>query len=139
MDLLIPALSVAYIERINEKITRIPLGAEAFYGLITLRELSIVVIDLFSLIAEVNSIDIEQSMQHNTHHINHVMVMDNGSYALACDNINQMITLNPEDIRWNRSSFCNPLFAGIVTEYLCPMVNIDNLYQQVAEMIVPVH
>jgi len=134
MNLMIPAMSVSYIERVNEKITRIPLDAEAFHGVITLREQSVAVIDLFSLIDEKTSIDNEQSMQHNTHHIDYVIVMENGCYALACDDVSQMITLDSEDVRWNRASFNNPMFTGVVTEYLCPIVNIDNLYQQVAAM-----
>ena len=134
MKIIIPAMSVAYIENVNKKIPRLSLDTEAFHGVITLREQSVAVIDLFSLIAGNTSFGDEGSMQHNTHYIDHVIVMENGKYALACDDVSQMMRLNPEDVRWNRASFNNPMFIGVVTEHLCPIINIDNLYQQVATM-----
>lgn len=134
MSLLVPAMSVAYVERINKKVTRIPLDMEAFKGVITLRERSVAVVDLFSLIAESATHDEEQSMRVDTHHVDHAVVMEEGHYALACDGVKKMITLEQEDVRWNKASFNNPMFSGIVTEFMCPLINIDNLYDQIAEM-----
>lgn len=134
MDMMLPTMSVSHIERADKKISRLPVGAEVFHGVITSRDRTLAVMDLFSLITGNASADKEQSLQHSTHHIDHVIVMNDGSYALVCDDISRLITLNPEDVRWNRASFNNPMFAGIVTEYLCPIVNIDNLTQQVSAM-----
>jgi purine-binding chemotaxis protein CheW len=134
MNFMLPAMSVAYIERINKKIIRLPLDVDAFLGVITLREKSIAVIDLFGLIAE-NKIDKnENSMQVNSNHIEYVIVMENSGFALACDDIGQIVKLDTDDVRWNRASFNNPMYTGIVMEHLCPIVNIDYLNQQVAAM-----
>jgi chemotaxis signal transduction protein len=134
MSLIIPAMSVSYIERINKKIIRLPLEVDAFRGVVTLRNRSVAVIDLFSLISENTSIYNQQSMEIDTHHVEYVIVMENGDYALACDDVGEMITLTVGDVRWNRASFNNPMFTGIVTEHLCPIVNIDNVQEQVAAM-----
>jgi chemotaxis signal transduction protein len=134
MSLVVPAMSVSYIERINEKIIRLPLEVDAFRGVVTSRNRSVAVIDLFNLISENTFIYNQQSMEVDTHHIEYVIVMENGDYALACDDVGEMITLTSEDVRWNRASFDNPMFAGIVTEHLCPIVNIENIQEQVAAM-----
>lgn len=134
MNLIIPAMSVSYIERINKKITRLPLDVEAFRGVITLRERSIAIVDLFALISENSSSGNQSSMQVESHHVEHVVVMENGDYALACDDIGEMMTLETESVRWNKASFNNPMFVGIVPEYLCPIVNIEHLQQQVGTM-----
>ena len=134
MNLIIPAMSVSYIERINKKIIRLPLDIEAFRGVITLRERSIAVVDLFALISENASSGNQPSMQVESHHIEHVIVMENGDYSLACDDIGEMIMLETESVRWNKASFNNPMFSGIVPEYLCPIVNIEHVQQQVATM-----
>jgi hypothetical protein len=42
--------------------------------------------------------------------------------------------LEPENVRWNKASFNNPIFAGIVPDHLCPIVNIDTIQQQIAKM-----
>jgi purine-binding chemotaxis protein CheW len=134
MSVMIPAMSIAYVEQINKKIIRLPLEVEAFRGVLTLRNRSVAIIDLFSLISE-NSVLTDKSLKRvDEHHIKHVIVMDDGAYALACDEIGEMLTMQTENVRWNQASFNNPMFSGIVPDYLCPIVNIDNVQQQVSEM-----
>lgn len=134
MKLMIPAQSVSYIEKINKKTIRLPLDVEAFRGVLTLRQRSVAVIDLFTLISE-NGISLNKtSTQVAEHHVEYVIVMENGAYALACDDIGEMLMLDPESVRWNKASFNNPMFAGMVTEHLCPIVNIDTVQLQVEAM-----
>ena len=134
MNVMLPAMTVSYIEKINKKITRLPLDAEAFYGVATIRDKSVAVIDLLSLVAESASSDSQENMKVGDHYIDHVIVMENGNFALACDDVSQMMTLDTEAVRWNMSMFNNPMFSGIVTDHLCPILNIDNLNMTVAKM-----
>ena len=134
MDILVPAMTVTFIDKVNKKITRLPLEAEAFQGVITLRDKSIAVIDLFSLISKKISSNDHQTMQVEEHYINNVIVMEDDSYALSCDEVSEMIMLQPEDVRWNNVAFNNPMFCGVVPEYLCPIINLDSLNMQVAAM-----
>ncbi|MBL1140503.1 MAG: chemotaxis protein CheW [Proteobacteria bacterium] len=131
MNLMIPAMSVSYIERINKKINRLPLEVEALRGVLTLRDRTVAVIDLCTLISENGSAYKKSISEVDEHHIEHVLVMENGAYALACDVAGEMIMLEPESIRWNKASFNNPMFTGIVPDYLCPIINIDNVKLQV--------
>ena len=128
MKLLLPALSVLYIEHLNKKITRIPLGSAVLKGVVNLRGESLAVIDLFNLISA--DAGAEQSTQPGSQHINHVVVMEGGYYALACDVVEKILTINKDDIRWHPSSFNNPMFIGIATKHLCPLINIDNIDTQ---------
>ena len=134
MQVMVPAMSVSYIEKINKKITRLPLDNEAFYGVVTIRDKSIAVIDLLSLIAESASTDFQCNKKIGEHYIDHVIVMDEGNFALACEQVSHMMTLDVEDVRWNTATFNNPMFSGIVTEHLCPILNIDNLNKAVGKM-----
>ena len=134
MNLMIPALSVSYIERLNKKIIRLPLEAEAFRGVVTMRDRSVAIIDLYKLISE-NGVSYNQTDKNvEEHYVEHVIVMENGAYALACDEVGEMTELYPEDVRWNKASFNNPMFAGIVPDKLCAIVNIDTVQQQIAVM-----
>ena len=132
--LMIPAMSVSYIERINKKIIRLPVEAEAFRGVVTMRERSVAIIDLHKLISG-NGVAYYQSDKNvEKCHVEYVIAMEGGSYALACDEIGEMIELYPEDVRWNKASFNNPMFAGIVPDQLCAIINIDTVQQQIADM-----
>ena len=134
MNFIIPSTSVSFIERVNKNIIRIPLEVDSFHGVITLREKSVAVIDLFSLVTEDKNKKKPAISQVTSHHIDHVLVMENGSYALACDEVSEMITLNAEDVRWNRADLNNLFYAGIAKDHLCPIININNLYQRVLTM-----
>ncbi len=135
INLMVPTMPVSYIERINnKKIIRLPSDIEAFRGMATLRERSVAIIDLFSLISENTSVNNQQAMQADTDYVEHALVMENGDYALACDDVCKIVMLSTKSVRWNKGCFNNPIFAGIVPEYLCPIVNIENIQQQVSEM-----
>jgi len=134
MNFIIPTTSISYIERVNKKIIRIPLEVESLHGVITLREKNVAVIDLFSLITEDKNKNTSTKSRLISHHIDHVLVMENSSYVLACEEVYKMITLNTEDVRWNRSNDDNQFYAGIVKDYLCPLLNINNLHQRVISM-----
>jgi chemotaxis signal transduction protein len=135
ISLMVPAMPVSYIERINnKKIIRLPSYIKAFRGMVTLRERSVAIIDLFSLISENTSINSQQAIQIDTDHIEYVLVMENSDYALACDDVCKIIMLNTENVRWNKGCFNNPIFAGIVPEYLCPIVNIEHIQEEVSKI-----
>lgn len=134
MKFIVPALSVSYIEEVSKNIIRIPLETDAFRGVVTLRGKSVAVIDLFTLVAEGTPDSNTTQEDVTSHHIEHVMVMEKGNYALACDEVSEMITLNTEDVRWNETMSETRPYAGVVKDYLCPLINIDNVYQQVSTM-----
>ena len=134
MDLMIPAMSVSFIERINKKIIRLPLETDAFRGVVTLRNRSVAVIDLHKTISS-NAMSYNQNEQYIEEcHVEYVIVMEDGAYALACDEVGEMTELSQDDVRWNKASFNNPMFAGIVPDKLCAIVNIENLQKQIAAM-----
>jgi len=135
MNLMVPTMSVSYIKQIsNKNIMRLPSGIKAFRGMLTLRERSVAIIDLFTLISGNASVNNQQTIQVDTNHTAHVLVIENGDYALACDDVCKIIMLTTESVRWNKGCFNNPTFAGVVPDYLCPIINVDYLQQQVSEM-----
>jgi len=134
MNFIIPTMSVSFVERVNNNITRIPLEVDAFHGVTTLRDKGLAVIDLFSLITEDKNKKDSELLHVSPHHIDHVLVMGNGSYALACDEVSKLITLNSGDVRWSRTGDNNLFYAGIVKDYLCPLINTNNIHQRVLTM-----
>lgn len=132
---MVPTMSVSYIKQIsNKNIMRLPSGIKAFRGMLTLRERSVAIIDLFTLISGNASVNNQQTIQVDTNHTAHVLVIENGDYALACDDVCKIIMLTTESVRWNKGCFNNPTFAGVVPDYLCPIINVDYVQQQVSEM-----
>ncbi len=134
MNFMIPAMSISYIERIDKKIIRLPIEVKAFRGVVTLRERSVAIIDLFTLISENASYDDQATTKIDATHVKHVIVMNDGQYALACDDVGELVMLESDNVRWNKASFSNPMFAGIVPDYLCTIINIEYVQQQIAAM-----
>ena len=84
MKLMIPAMSVSYIERINKKIIRLPVEAEAFRGVVTMRERSVAIIDLHKLISG-NGVSYYQSDKNvEKCHVEYVIAMEDGDQLGFC-------------------------------------------------------
>ena len=97
VNFIIPALSISYIKHVNKNIIRIPFDVVAFRGVIALRGKSLAVIDLFTLLTESTDKNI-QSLQVTSMYIKYVLVIEDASCALACDQVSEMLTLTSEEV-----------------------------------------
>lgn len=134
MKLLIPANRVAFVERVNQKITRLPVENAAFKGIMTFRERSVAVIDIFALIHGENSESSVDNVQAAEQFIQHAVIMEDARYAIACDDVEEMVSVHPESVRWNKSGFKNRFYSGIVLEQLSPLLNLEQIDSTVASM-----
>jgi purine-binding chemotaxis protein CheW len=55
--------------------------------------------------------------------VKHIVLIDDYKWGLACDAISEVITLQPDDIRWRTSKTSRPWLAGTVIEHMCALMN----------------
>ena len=56
-----------------------------------------------------------------------IILIDNGRWGLACNKVNEVVTLSPEEIRWRQQPGNRPWLAGTVLEKMCSILNIEEL------------
>lgn len=57
----------------------------------------------------------------------YVVLLDDSDYGLACDQVREMIEVDPLEVRWRRGGVRRLWFAGILSEHMCALLDIDEL------------
>jgi purine-binding chemotaxis protein CheW len=56
-----------------------------------------------------------------------IVLIDDGRWGLVCDGVSEVITLDPAKIRWRQGEGKRPWMAGMVTEQLCALLDVERL------------
>jgi len=56
-----------------------------------------------------------------------IILIDDGRWGLACNKVNEVVTLSPDEIRWRQEPGNRPWLAGTVLEKMCSILNIEAL------------
>ena len=65
-----------------------------------------------------------------------LVVVDQGSYALACDAVAANIEVAQEAVRWRTTSTKRRWLAGTLLQHRCALLDADEVYQQCADNMV---
>jgi len=65
--------------------------------------------------------------------VNKIILMDEGKWGLACDDIGEVITLQNTDVRWRTAEGRRTWLAGTVSDRLCALLDTDSLSKMLAE------
>ena len=125
MQLLLPTRCIAYVERVEQTLTRLPVEHDAFLGMISSRNRCVAVIDVCAFISEFGTVAVNKDHQVTEDYIGHAIIMEGARYAIACDDVGRIDAIQADSVRWNKSSSRNRFYSGIVIEELSPLINID--------------
>jgi purine-binding chemotaxis protein CheW len=65
----------------------------------------------------------------------HLVMIDEGRWALACRRIGDVVELEPTDVKWRTANGKRPWLAGTVIERMCALLDIDRLTEQLVQGI----
>jgi len=69
-------------------------------------------------------------LQNSENKPNFIILIADGKWGLACNKVNQVVTLSSEEIRWRKEAGKRPWLAGTVLDKMCSILNIDELVKQ---------
>lgn len=100
-----------------------PMSAQAdwFMGLIRWNGRTIRVVDTARFVMP-ERVGSDQPVEYQS-----VVVLGDSHWALAVNNADQSVHLQPADIRWRKTSGKRPWLAGTVLERLCALLDVDVL------------
>lgn len=61
-----------------------------------------------------------------------VIRLDNSEWALACDDVAQSFTLDPEEVRWRTGRSKRPWLAGTVIKHMCALIDVGTMASMLA-------
>ncbi len=100
-------------------VTAIPNHPSWFMGLMPYRERKVRVIDTAAMV-------LPESMRYASEaraEPDHILVVGDGSWGLACHGIGDVVRLQPDEVKWRTCHSKRPWLAGTVIGHLCALVD----------------
>jgi len=81
-------------------------------------------------IVDTAHIILPNTLKKNEDKPNFIILIADGKWGLACNKVNQVVTLSSEEIRWRKEAGKRPWLAGTVLDKMCSILNIEALIKQ---------
>ena len=105
----------------EEKVTPMPGHAGWYLGLMQYRDRSVPIIDTAQLVLpEERQARLGGDRRER---IRRIVFIGGGQWGLACDDVEQVITLNHEQVKWRSSRTKRRWLAGTVIEHMCAIID----------------
>lgn len=107
----------------DELVTELPNHQPWFLGLRTHLDHKVKLIDVATVVLPA---DRRASLPTATSgRLGKVILIDEGRWGLACDQVAEVITLSSADVKWRSQSGTRPWLAGTVIEQMCVLIDTD--------------
>ena len=112
----------------NGKITRLPGQADWCLGIMRIRGRNLSVIDLSRILHGVSG-NLLKNGRSKKKLVQHVLLIGNGKWGLACDSVDDISILYKDDISW-RPSGARELIMGTVINHMNLILNVDEFIRR---------
>ncbi len=112
------------IECDKEKITQMPGHADFYLGLIQHLDKTVPLVDTARLVLPPEKRKVLVG-DDPLARVQRVVLINDAQYGLACDEVNEVVTLTPEDVRWRTERTQRRWLAGTVIEHMCALIDAN--------------
>lgn len=124
LKLAVPLIELCGVIKWKDTITEMPGHADFYLGILQHLNYKIAVIDTAKMVLPPKKLS-QLAGDNPRDRLNHIVLIDNYRWGLACDNIGEVITLKPDDVRWRTSKTSRGWLAGTVIEHMCALLNSE--------------
>ncbi len=132
LTLAVPLVELSGVQEWSEdRLTPMPGHTEWYLGLVSYRNRRVPVIDtaLFVLPENRKAYALESQRQR----LKRIVYIDESRWGLACDEVNEVITLNPDQIRWRSNRTSRRWLSGTVIEKMCALIDPPTFAQMLSQ------
>ena len=104
----------------GEQVTPMPGHTSWYLGLTQYRGRSVPVIDTAELVLPPDRL---AGLSPATERLGRVVFIDDGQWGLACDEVAEVLSLDPEQVRWRSNRTKRRWLAGTVIEHMCAIID----------------
>lgn len=131
LTLAVPLTKLKGVVPNQEGLTPMPGHSPLFLGVVPYQGLQSKVVDTARFVlpedcAAKLSSDVEERTAH-------LVMIDEGRWALACNRIGDVVDLERTDVKWRSASGKRAWLAGTVIEKMCALLDIDELTLQLVD------
>lgn len=124
LKLAVPLVKLHSVVEWTDQVTPVPGQPQWCHGLLRYRERNVRVVDTARLVLPEDKRRGEEPR--------HILVVGDGSWALSCSSIGNVIKLAPNEVKWRSASGQRPWLAGTVLHHLCALLETEAFAQMLA-------
>ncbi|WP_375177002.1 chemotaxis protein CheW [Marinobacter mobilis] len=126
LQLAVPLILLGAIHRLEDGIKAMPGSPRWYMGILPGKDHNLRVVDSAEWIMAGRGPD------NARENYRFVIRLDQSEWALACDDVAQSFTLNPDDVRWRTSRSKRPWLAGTVIKQMCALLDVGTMAELLA-------
>jgi purine-binding chemotaxis protein CheW len=130
ISLAVPLVKLNGVIPWTDDLTPMPGHSEAFLGLLRHLGKNVKVMDTATVILPPQQ---RQQLAPVEERMKKIILMDEGRWGLACDDVGEVITLQAEEVRWRTAAGRRPWLAGTIPDRLCALLDTEVLANQLAD------
>lgn len=124
LKLAVPLIDLCGVIEWNDSVTEMPGHADFYMGILQHLGYKIAVIDTARVVLPPDKLT-QLAGDDPSERVKHIVMIDDYRWGLACDNIGEVITLQPSDVRWRTSNSSRGWLAGTVIDHMCALLNSE--------------
>ncbi len=130
LGLAVPLIELNGILEWTDEVTPLPGHAEFYLGLLHHRERSVPVVDPARLVLPA---DRQAALVGDPRErVSRIVLIDEGRWGLACDEVSEVVTVRPDQVRWRSSRTRRRWLAGTVVDHMCALLDTRAFAQLLA-------
>lgn len=123
LTLAVPLVELNGVVEWTDEVTEMPGHAEHYLGLLQHLGQSIPVIDTARMVLPADKLH-TLAGDNPRDRVTRIVLIDDSRWGLACDEVEEVITLQPDDVRWRSENTRRPWLLGTVVEHMCALLNV---------------
>ncbi|MFV2059304.1 MAG: chemotaxis protein CheW [Gammaproteobacteria bacterium] len=126
LTLAVPLVELSGVITWPENITEMPGHKESYLGIVQHLGKKVPIIDIAQIVfpqEQIESINETQSKDR----LQRIVFINDFEWGLACDAVNDVITLESDQIKWRKSGTKRAWLAGTVVEHMCALLDTQEL------------
>jgi len=116
----------------ESKVTEMPGHSKFYMGLFQYLGKSIPVVDTARLVFPEDKLK-SLSADKPTERVSRVLLIDDGKWGLACDEVAEVIDLGREDVKWRQQRSARKWMAGTVIQHMCALIDATGFSEMIEE------
>lgn len=130
LTLAVPLIELSGVQEwVAEQVTPMPGHAAWYLGLVDYRGHSVPVVDTAQLVLPADRLS---NLAPLSERIQRIVFIGEGRWGLACDGVAEVITLQPDQVRWRSARTQRRWLAGTVIEQMCALLDPSAFAQLLA-------
>ncbi len=131
LTLAVPLIELSGVVEWKKETPEMPGHSDFYIGLMRHQDQSVPVIDTARIVFPPERLK-DLVCDAPRERVRKIVLIDNGAYGLACDEVSEVITIKPDQIKWRSTRSKRAWLAGTVIDHMCALLDAPALAKQIA-------